>query len=100
MEAREDIARIKSAVCRIAQSFDIRRVFLFGSHSRGEARADSDVDLCLETGKTFSLFNASDFSQQASLALGCPVDVVTENSLYPFVRASMIEDRVLLYEQV
>ena len=25
----------------------LRAVYLFGSHARGEARADSDVDLCL-----------------------------------------------------
>jgi predicted nucleotidyltransferase len=27
----------------------LRAVYLFGSHVRGEARADSDVDLCVVT---------------------------------------------------
>lgn len=29
------------------QAVPLRRVILFGSHARGEARPDSDVDLCL-----------------------------------------------------
>lgn len=29
------------------QVLPLREVYLFGSHARGEARADSDVDLCL-----------------------------------------------------
>jgi len=29
------------------QALPLRAVYLFGSHARGEARPDSDVDLCL-----------------------------------------------------
>lgn len=31
------------------QAAPLRSVYLFGSHARGEARSDSDVDLCLVT---------------------------------------------------
>jgi predicted nucleotidyltransferase len=33
-----------------AQALPIEQVILFGSHARGQARADSDVDLCVVTG--------------------------------------------------
>lgn len=36
---------IKMTVERIVQQFDPIRIILFGSHARGEARPDSDVDL-------------------------------------------------------
>ena len=41
---RETLARCLEAMDRAAP---LRSVYLFGSHARGEARPDSDVDLCL-----------------------------------------------------
>ena len=37
----------------------LRRVILFGSHARGTARADSDVDLCLIADGAQSQLNAA-----------------------------------------
>jgi len=41
---RETLAECLEAMNRATP---LRRVYLFGSHARGEARPDSDVDLCL-----------------------------------------------------
>ena len=41
---RETLARCLEAMNRV---MPLRAVYLFGSHARGEARPDSDVDLCL-----------------------------------------------------
>ena len=41
---RATLARCLEAMDR---TLPLRAVFLFGSHARGEARPDSDVDLCL-----------------------------------------------------
>ena len=94
-----DIEGIKNAVTNIAMSFDIEKIYLFGSYARGDSRIGSDVDLCFETGDSFTLFNAGDFSQMLSQVLGCSVDVVTERSMYPYARESMLGDRVLIYER-
>lgn len=95
-----EIADIGAAVKEAAADYDIEKVYLFGSHARGTAHAGSDVDLCLETGPTFSLFNAGAFSKRLEDALGASIDVVTERSLYGFACASCLADRVLLYERV
>ena len=39
------LAEIRAFCQRIAQVYHPRRIILFGSHARGEAGADSDVDL-------------------------------------------------------
>ena len=36
---------IKEMAHRIAERFSPERIILFGSHARGDARADSDIDL-------------------------------------------------------
>ncbi len=43
-DQRQTLARCLQAM---NQALPLRAVYLFGSHARGEARHDSDVDLCL-----------------------------------------------------
>ena len=75
---------------RIAERHGVDRVRVFGSHARGEASPDSDLDLLVRLlpGHGFSDFMA--FCDEAETALGQRVDVVTEDGLSPFIR-----DRVL-----
>lgn len=42
-----DLADIRQVAERIAAVIQAERVVLFGSHARGDARADSDVDLLI-----------------------------------------------------
>ena len=55
-DQRETLTR-----CLVAmdKAMPLREVILFGSHVRGEARADSDVDLCLVADGAEQQFNAS-----------------------------------------
>ena len=41
---RDSLARCLEAIDRTAS---VQAVYLFGSHARGDARRDSDVDLCI-----------------------------------------------------
>lgn len=90
---------IAEATRAIASSFDIERIYLFGSHARNEATETSDIDLCLETGNTFSLFNAGAFVTALEETLKIPIDVVSQESLYEFSYKEYLRDRVLLYER-
>lgn len=94
-----DIAAIKAVVEEIAPQYDIERVYLFGSFARGEANASSDIDLCLETGPDFSLFNAGGIGYLVEKTLGRRADIVSEEVLFPHVRETMLRDRILIYER-
>ena len=91
---------LEKAINAVSPSFDINKVYLFGSFARGQQTETSDVDLCLETGQKFSLLNAVNYSKEIKALTGRDVDVVTERSLYPHVRTAMLKDRTLLYERV
>jgi predicted nucleotidyltransferase len=39
---------VRAIVAQAAQALALRRVYLFGSRSRGDARSDSDIDLAFE----------------------------------------------------
>ena len=56
---RETLAKCLQAVDRVRR---VQAVYLFGSHARGEARRESDVDLCIVAdGAEEQLKTAADF---------------------------------------
>lgn len=66
----------------------VEHLFLFGSTARGDARADSDVDLFLDYQKgAFGLFELMDARDVATRVLGRPADVIMRDSLHRLLRA-------------
>ena len=65
---------------------------MFGSSARGEARADSDVDLLLlvQLAPACSLLDQIVLKQDLEKMLGCEVDVVVEGGISPY-----LQDRIL-----
>ena len=65
----------------------VQHLYLFGSTARGEARADSDVDLFFdhERGK-LSLFDVMEIQEVSARILGCKTDAITRSSLHPVLR--------------
>jgi uncharacterized protein len=81
---------------RIGERYGIRNIRVFGSLARGEARADSDVDLLVDYvpgQKGFAFFR---FCREAEALLGRRVDVATERSLHPLIRDRVRQEAVPL----
>ena len=79
----------RDEIVRIAASHGARNVRVFGSAGRGEAEA-SDIDLLVEMEPGRSLFDHVAFWQDVEELLGCPVDLISERGLSPYLR-----DRIL-----
>ena len=77
----------------------IRKLALFGSASRGELRADSDIDLLVEflPGTTVGLRFITIQDELATL-LGRAVDLCTPDFLSPHFRERVLAEAVPLYE--
>lgn len=78
----------------LAERFGVRSLALFGSVARGEATAESDVDLLVEFDRPVGLFELFALQDELELILGHRVDVGTVQSLKPRVRERALEEMV------
>ncbi len=93
------ITDIIEAVAAIAPRYDIRAAYLFGSFARGDAAADSDIDVRLECGKGVGYGELLDIQEELESALGRPVEIVTNplEFMRPAFRQRIQRDEVPLY---
>ncbi len=75
--------------------------WLFGSCSRGEERADSDVDLLVRyiDSDSMSLMSIGRVRKSLEASIGRKVDLVEEGCLLPFAVESANRDKILVYER-
>lgn len=83
----------RSAVAAICRKWKVGRMSLFGSVTRDDFRADSDVDVLVEfsKGEEPSLFGLVDLRDQLSSLFGRPVDVVTPSVFRNPIREKAIK---------
>ncbi len=82
----------------ICRRNDVSMLGVFGSVARGEATAQSDVDLLVEFSNRKSLLAVISLERQLSDALGRKVDVLTEAALSPYLRSRILRDLKVIYE--
>lgn len=80
----------------------IKKAWLFGSFSRGEETADSDVDILVEfdrSGQPVTLLTYARIWRELEERLGRDVDLVEEGTLKPYAVESANHDKYLIYER-
>lgn len=77
----------------------VSRAWMFGSFSRMEERADSDLDVLVELSETIGLLAYASLINRLESATGRKVDLVAKDSLKPFAVDSVEQDKVLIYER-
>ena len=87
-----------SRLTDICRQNDVARLGVFGSIARGEASADSDVDLIVEFTRPKSLLSLVALERQMASALGKKVDLLTEAAISPYLRDRILRDLRIIYE--
>ena len=79
----------------------IKKAWLFGSCSRGEETADSDIDILVEysDSDSISLMTISKIITSLSKKLNRKIDIVENGCLLPFAQMSVEADKQLIYER-
>ena len=92
--ATVDLQRLEP-ICR---ANGITRLLLFGSLARGEATSSSDVDLIADLPPEATLLDLVRIERELSSALGMEVDLLTQDSISPYIRERIEDDIRVLYE--
>ena len=80
----------------LAADHSYRRLAVFGSVARGEARQDSDIDLLVEAPPGTSSFAFIRFKQLIEQVLGREIDLISYGGLKPKMDDDIRRDAVLL----
>jgi uncharacterized protein len=87
-----------SKLVEMCRANDAAMVGIFGSFARGEATAESDVDVLVRFRRPKSLIPIVKLERELSAILGRKVDLLTEASLSPYLRPGITRDLQVLYE--
>jgi hypothetical protein len=89
---------LRTIVAPIAARYGVARVYLFGSYARGEANAESDVDLRVDKGLLKGLFALGALYSDLADGLGKKLDLLTTGSLDGQFLKRIAKEEVLLYD--
>ncbi|MBQ2156435.1 MAG: nucleotidyltransferase domain-containing protein, partial [Clostridiales bacterium] len=96
---------IAELIAPVARKYNIPKVYIFGSYARGEADADSDVDLMIEGGD-FGALDVVGIMNDFQETLNKSVDLVTSETLLQkstkerskkFI-SNVNKEKIILYE--
>jgi predicted nucleotidyltransferase len=97
MDDRETIFHdLRNALPELKRRYPIRSLGVFGSLARGDARADSDVDILVEFDQPVDFFAYYALEQRLGELAGRPVDLVTRASLKRYSGQTILRDLVPL----
>jgi predicted nucleotidyltransferase len=100
MQREEVIARLKTAEPAL-RDFGVEALYLFGSHARGEARPDSDIDVFVDpvSEDRFGFLQFMDAYATIRKTVGTDVEVgySTREGLSPYIRANIESEAVRIF---
>ena len=92
MDAETVLREKRDEVLRVALKHGARNVRVFGSVARGQAGAQSDIDLLVTMEPGRSLLDHAAMWLEIQELLGYEVDVVSEGGLKPRIRERVLEE--------
>jgi len=93
---RKELEEKREAILAIARKYGAHDVRIFGSVARGDATADSDLDLLVRFEPDRSLFDHGGLIMDLQDLLGVKVDVISEGGIRDRFRQHVMKEVVPL----
>ncbi|MFH1111918.1 MAG: nucleotidyltransferase family protein [Patescibacteria group bacterium] len=93
------IEEIKQRILPILASNNVVFAGVFGSVARGQAKAESDIDLLVRFKQVPGMFAYIGLERQLSEVLGKKVDLATEESLHRLIKPTVLKELMTIYEE-
>lgn len=90
------LRRQRRRLLEAAERQGVSHLRVFGSLARGEAKADSDIDLLVDLKPGRTLLDLAAFRREAAEILGLPVDVATADMLKDRIRDEVLSEALPL----
>ena len=93
---RESVLKKLSENRKLLKAHGIKDIHLFGSLARGQARAESDVDLLVEfeSSAHIGMFEFSRLRRELSQLLGYEVDLATPDALHKGIKQVILKEAI------
>jgi hypothetical protein len=99
MKTKEEILKIlKDELSYLNKKYNVRKLGLFGSYSRGEQTPESDIDILVEFEKPIGFFKFIELEDYLTERLETKVELVTDDALKPLVKPYVMEEIVYVQE--
>lgn len=86
----------RDEILETAESYDATDVRVFGSVARGDATANSDIDILVRFPSKYTLLQQSGLLMALKDLLGCDVDLSIEENLRDEYRENILRDAIYL----
>lgn len=89
----------RKQIDQFCRRYQVRRLAIFGSMARGEARADSDVDVLVafKSDARFGFLTLGQMQRELATIFNHPVDLVPQDGLKPVIRDIVLGEARELY---
>jgi predicted nucleotidyltransferase len=93
-ETGQAAERVRVATAGFKYRFGVSRLSIFGSRSRGDERAGSDLDVLVEFDRPIGLLAFSQLESELSDLTGFRVDLVMRSALKPNLERQIISEAI------
>jgi len=87
---------IKKHKKELKREYGVKKIGVFGSFVRGEAKGESDIDILVEFEKPIGFFKFLELEEYLSDLIGEKVDLVSKKALKPHIGRYILEEVVMV----
>ena len=84
---------------QILKKHGVKKIEIFGSYARGEAREGSDLDVVVEFEERKSLLELVGIEQELEEQLGIKIDLLTEAFISPYLIGRIKKESRVVFER-